>query len=145
MLAGFITKTLKLRCNECVNDLASAGSQGQDHMYVQKSSLLDVKDRGGLTRPSKKVFELCLITERAIGASNMGKLVFRRVIAISLAVAHEKRLQQQYSCATHAAALMRVVVRRYVTIRLHHITNTCNELIVSNRRRLNRLVIFNHM
>lgn len=143
-VAGYITRSLKLSCGDCVSDVIDAASQ-TPHGYPSRS-LIGMKDRGGLTRPSHLVYSLCLVTERELRATlastPLHRHSFQQIRNASITTITDKRLIQKSSCGAHAARLIREVVKRFITIRLRHIANTKKH--ESNRSRLNRLVIFSH-
>lgn len=130
LLAGFLIKTLKLTCDECIRDLIG-DKHTSDHQYhARQNSLLCQKDRGGLVKPAGHVLELCSITEKSIrliinGNSrnmNINTQTMMKVTCQATTVTFNRHLHRSFSCACHAASLIRHIIRRYAALRLHYVT-----------------------
>lgn len=57
--AGFIVRTYKSSCSDCIDDISRRG-------VVSSDSLIGVKNRGGLVVPCALVMNLCELSEAAI-------------------------------------------------------------------------------
>lgn len=146
-IAGFVSRKLikSLNCNVCANSLTS---------NVSKSMLLNRKNKGGLCKPSMDVVKICLVaesvmrTEQNFTASNVIlKLVswaIRKLNIQNLFVCLSEHCQDQDPLSGHILQLIRLILKHYFTIRLHHINSSQNEINDRIRQKLTKTIIFRH-
>ena len=168
-IAGYIVRSLrgKLKCENCAQQLVKpVGIFNSDHSYystcVGNGALLNVKDWGGLVRPSDQVFHVVERCE-AVLLCYLSKNFLSRRYSKSLLLALFTRSHVEdrptkffrHSCdlvegqLDHTQQLTREISSRYIEIRLKHFSKQYNHLVVekgkgSERFIHNRLVIFKH-
>lgn len=137
---GFITHSMKLTCSTCIDDITKSG-------VSNTNSLISIKNRGGLVVPAVKVLDLCILCEKTIRHllkyQSLDANSPHIIISSTLQLALEKRVLESYSCTSHAARLIRDIVKRYTMIRIRHECKKAD--LISERRMLNKLILFKHM
>lgn len=142
--AGFVTRTLKLTCGECVSDLASDTTEIPDTI-----SVITIKDRGGLITPAKSVFDLCLLSEKVlreiVNSQGLKPNTFSIVHCKTLEAAIERRLHMRFTCAEHAVSLVHAIINRYLMVRVKHEASKATSTDKTVRSKLNKLVLFQNV
>jgi hypothetical protein len=144
ILAGYVIGSLKLTCSECTEFVSTATpATTQDDL-----TLIAVKNRGGLIQPSRFVHEICIQAEKQLRQERNDK-PRKNAYAITsirtLSAVYQAGLHNHFSCTIHATELIKMIVSRYVMIRLHYMTKSVEANKQSLRQKLNRLVLFNHV
>lgn len=146
-IAGFVARKLinTINCNICAGSLTS---------NVSMSMLLNRKNRGGLCKPSKDVIRICLVaesimrTEKIFTSSNIIlKLIvwaIRKLNMESLFISLSEHCQNQDPLSGHILQLIKLILKNYFTIRLHHINSSQNEINDRIRQKLTKTIIFKH-
>lgn len=155
-IAGYVSKSLKdkLRCIECKQKLCSP--------VTGTNSLLEFKNRGGLTRPSFSVVKICLEAEKCFQRMlrvTSGKLPHCRGMtsAVSTAVLKNVSIMPFFSDFNdhiheaavednHAVYLTKSISKTYCKIRFKHLGSEFNEMPPGDRIRqvLSKLILFQH-
>lgn len=147
ILAGYVVRTLKLKCGDCAQFVADSETHTAP-LSADDLTLVAVKDRGGLIKPHTAVIGVCLAAERSIRllVTKLGLQhnIHQRVVTQTLSYVLLNNTHAAYTCAAHSTSLIKMIIERYSLIRIHHetskLTNTNN-----TRSKLNRIVIFSHL
>lgn len=113
-------------------------------------SLTDVKNRGGLIRPSSHMKKLCMLAEQVVrsilNCEGLHKDFINQCLASSLALVHNSYpdLYTTLFCCDHVNELLRTVLYRYIMIRSYYETSKVSSNL-NLRSKLSRLVIFNNV
>lgn len=153
-IAGFVIKHLmrKIQCEECINALVGDNS-GPEY------NLINIKNRGKLTYPSKDVVNICKKAEFAIRSAlheNGGKLskkhsslyLSNRTLQSLLGdpllfCTLEQHCIGQTVIENHAAHLMRAIASKYVQIRLFSLGSALTkDRILGERHTATKLILF---
>ena len=156
-IAGYVAKKVEkqLQCSDCCTAL---GSQTN----TPPSEFLKLKDKGKLYKPTQSVIKICEETEKCFErmlAATDGKLPHGKGITDAIAVAvlgscniaalfvdrHEHMFDTTVE-NNHIHNLIKHIVKIYCKIRLYHLGKqaTQNECGIIIRKKLNKLVLFNH-
>lgn len=119
------------------------------HLDVHKTDLIDLKDKGGLSYPSRRLVHLCAETERVITQLNdFSQSNIRDRIRVTVMNAlrcafvddHESGLN------SHAFQLSKQIIHMYIKIRLHSLSRSLTEDAQGGniRSRLTKSVLFAH-
>lgn len=146
-IAGFIVffLTKRLKCAECLNII-------EDVDHNDNCNLISLKSRGRLKHPSQKVFKICLEAEKQIRLeihrSSETKILKDNIITkITLKIIYEVILNNYFADdhdSTHLYNLIKSIIEKYITVRMHHIANQQNKRI-SLRSLYNKLILFQGM
>lgn len=146
-IAGFVSRKLinSINCNVCAGSLSNETSM---------SMLLNKKNRGGLCKPSKDVVNVCLVAETIMrmeqnfSASNIIlKLIALAINALNMETLFtclSRHCQDQDPLNGHILQLIRLILKHYFTIRLHHINSSQNEIKDRIRQKLTKTILFRH-
>ena len=145
ILAGFVVRTAKLKCSDCIDDIVCTTAD-----LYESSSLIGIKDRGGLVHPSKHISKCMRVAETTIRhfIEHEGMLShsFQKILTSTLTYISENNVIEHFKCTAHASCTVRSLTKRYIRIRLYHETKSqqikSSDLI---RSKINRLVIFSHV
>ena len=145
-----------MKCLECQHHL-----QDQCDVCVCKDMLLiEVKDNGGLTKPSRSVVMICKVTETivrhaasaGISEVNMKQVehkAFQRCLPLDVfhCLHYSNRFSLDPFSNDHKTSLIKLIIKEYAKIRLHHLTKewTRNHQRASQRQRNNKLTLFQGM
>jgi len=140
ILAGYILRTLKLRCDLCISDL----------MFTEKSSgtLISVKDRGGLIQPPSHVITICNAAEATFRQLASVNTTFPRnahkiITTQAMGYVLYKENHRKFASATHSTGIIKEILSRFTSIRIkHEVKRQVGPVI---RSKLNRLAIFIHV
>ena len=155
-IAGFVVKSLTsvLTCQRCVEALSDKNKQA--HVFIM------VKDRGGLKRPSQSRVTLCMGAEKCFQrmlVKTDGKLPQCKGISQSIAsavlentsnrVLFSDLLEHQFNTTiddNHLHKLVKLVVMKYIKIRMFHLTKQYMASISppSIRSHLTKSILFLH-
>jgi hypothetical protein len=154
-IAGWVIRKLqkKLSCSECLVALTTSAS-----VHNAGSSLLEIKNNGGLIIPSAGVVAVVQHAERVIRATvntsqientpSWGSILELEVlqsVPSNLFAEHRQHFDNsQHGISSHYHSLIRCIVRIYVNLRRHHAVNMYNFKLrgQSVRQKLNKTVIF---
>ena len=143
--AGYVVRSLKLRCDECTSFMAASS---QPHTR-DDATLLSVKDRGGLFTPQPVATQICLgaekIIRQCISLNGLTQNICQEVVAKTFLYVYLSNIHQQFSCHSHSNALIKSIAARYTKIRIHHETTKSAANKENLRSKLNRLVVFSHV
>ncbi|CAH1980465.1 unnamed protein product [Acanthoscelides obtectus] len=144
-IAGFVSKKLDqtLNCNECAKSVTTSDST---------CKLLNRKNRGGLSKPTKDVVKVCTVAESIIKTETnfsipniMLKLIsaaMRNLNFRELFLCLSEHCLEQDPLDGHIIQLIRLILKNYFTIRLHHINSTKNQITDRIRQRLTKTIHF---
>lgn len=150
-IAGFIVRRLipSVKCSICRSRLLSTSDPR--HLFpCRYFDLINIKDRGGLVRPSKAVIKTCMNSERVIRQYSKremasSKLAARiRLTVIENGVAfpddHDSGLD------SHATQLTKSIIDAYLKVKLHHLSKLSSDLLTGKRLRskLTKTILFRH-
>lgn len=144
-IAGFVSKKLvkTLNCNDCARSLTTSDSN---------CMLLNRKNRGGLCKATKDVVKICMVAESVIKTTknfSVSNIILRLVSA----AIRNLNLNELFSCLSehlldqdplhgHIIQLVRLILKNYFTIRLHHINATKNQVMDRIRQKLTKTIHF---
>ena len=152
-ISGFVARQLSntLSCDACRQQLFSddADLEMPPHPDVYKTDLIDLKDKGGLVYPSRKLVYLCAETERVItqlndfSHSNIRdriRVTVMNTVRSAFVDDHESGLN------SHAFQLSKQIIHLYVKIRFHSLSRSLTEAAqgANIRCRLTKSVLFAH-
>lgn len=144
-IAGFVSRKLMrtLNCNECANSLS---------VVTSSCRLLNRKNRGGLCKPSKDVVKICIVAESIIKLEKNFSAPNIMLKLICLTIRHLNISELFRSLTSHSVdqdplqghilQLIRLILRSYFTIRLHHINSQKNEIPNRLRQKLTKVILF---
>lgn len=143
-IAGFVSRavTKKIKCYICKNLLV-----GTDSM----STLQERKCRGGLINASNDVIKLCYITERVIrehqNEINKQHPIERLIVIAMSRVTSDifdnvLHMLEQAPLQDHRTILIKLILYRYIQLRLRHICNSKQHAIQRIRNKFNKLITF---
>lgn len=170
-IAGYVVRSLvgRSKCEDCSGALVATTINSNDHQYTNIDAgsygrLTTIKNRGGLTIPSRGVFQVIKRADRIFRQTiclNPEKYMpIKRLDLQLLRLLNKSCLEEEpvqfftHSCAPepgmmpHSVQLYSQIASKYFDIRLKHYTKQYNQRMVhkggSDRSRLSRLVIFKH-
>jgi hypothetical protein len=140
-------RTFRTKCVDRACDMLSTSTCSLT-FDDSATSLIGVKNRGGLVRPAPHVLQICLATERAtrvvLQAYGLRKNIPKQVIAHSLSHAVVSNLSASFACVAHCSSFIRELVSQYTIIQLKH-ESVMRHTAPVLRSKLNRLVLFSHV
>jgi len=141
--AGFIVKTLKkiVHCTSCINLLT------QNSNY--ESTLITMKNRGGLNFASDEVFFICKCTEKVVRQNGnlflkniYSKLVNETLRMLPKTIFDNAHFFEQEPLLSHRNQLLVLIISKYIDIRLNHEGKIMNDHKERIRMQNNKLTIF---
>jgi hypothetical protein len=143
-LCGFVVKKLRKKksCQICCAVLEDEESN---------SAFLRRKDRGGLVRPSKDVINVCRVAELVFRENNkfsgnvIEKLMLTSKRNLNIAKTSSglsDHILEQDALNNHLLQLINLILKCYLTIRLHHHNMSTNEIKDRIRHRYSKLILF---
>lgn len=141
--AGYVVFSLKLKCSDCIQFLTHQGpTTTQDD-----TSLISIKNRGGLKLSNPIVSKLCLMNEhilrQILSVEGLSPNTYKKALSLVMSYAVSHDLIQHFTCASHASSLLKTLVSRYCTIRIHHETKKASSDQSNIRQKLN--ILFSHV
>ena len=156
-IAGYVVKMVMkhICCFQCSQSL---GSKKHRH----ESRFLQLKDRGGLVKPSRSVVTVCEETEKCFErlllttAGDIPRSIgIPEAIAISVLqnIDISKVFQELKSHIfdsevenNHVFTLIKTIAKSYCKIRLHHLGKQCTQKLTGTliRKKLSKHVLFKH-
>jgi len=151
-IAGFVVRKVSVQhgCSDCSEVL----------FRTTKSGLVRRKDRGGLKSPSADVLKTCRKAEMYIRACATDKIflttkrdmhvirIFREVVSESPAIFSglDEHVSEQAPLENHKFTLLKLVVKKYVIIRMCWDISLTNSSFVKDglRSRATKTVLFQH-
>lgn len=153
-IAGFVVRKLlpNVKCDICRGRLLCDANPDAVLMpHIQTYfDFINLKDCGGLIRPSNDVITVCRITEtvvrqlsdRDLARPNLKDFVKLSVLANDTVFPddHESGLD------SHAVQLLKAIVDYYVKVKLHHLSTLKTEKLLGSRIRskLIKTILFKH-
>lgn len=140
-ISGYVSRhlTKSLKCEECVDSLTTTSK-------LPHHTLITLKDMGGLCYSSEDVYKIYLSTEIIIrhlikksgGNFFSSKYNYTYITVNTLKVFMEKEVftcltkhtLDQPSTLNHRIHLIRAIINKYSTIRLHHEAKVSTKLIL---------------
>lgn len=147
-IAGAICKCLKpkLKCSACMAALLHSIKDP-----AINSLLITLKNRGGLLRPSGNLCRLLLLTEKFIRNCIKSGVKTQSVVAEILSQSNNiftdldsHTSLESYAFCDHKIALIKGVIKIYMTIRMNKIAKDRN-FMFGERQKLNRNLVFKHL
>lgn len=141
-IAGFAAKKVakKIACSYCCNFLFSEETA---------SLLLERKNRGGLCKASSDVVKLCRVAEKACrgrcGIQRVDQIVLfalREIDVSTYFLGLSGHILSQDPLNNHLLQLIDIILRVYITIRIHYVNKCRNEDVVRVRQQYTKLVLF---
>lgn len=149
-ISGYVVKDLhsKIKCESCLKELY-ADNYDDDDLY-----LIKIKNKGGLTFPSKDVINICLRTEcsiRSVQAQSLNTLNFRKHKIVSNTLKSligqdcfkksANHMFDQSPTVNHVILLIKCIAEKYIDIRFKHFESIQNDT-VNHRQQITISVIF---
>jgi len=146
-IAGFVVRKLKknILCLVCAAELESESSGSQ---------LLNRKNRGGLVKASNSVIQICRIGERTVREfkqidkpNTVSKITLSAMKYINMEkyfINLSTHILDQEPLNNHLLQLIKYILNYYITIRLHHINKSTNEIDDKIRSYYTKLILFKH-
>lgn len=146
-ISGFVVHKIKksILCALCSDALESEETT---------STLILRKNRGGLIKPSLDVIEICKIAERVIreytkiDKSNVvNKITIESMKRINISKyfnSLSSHFLDQEPLNNHLIQLIKIILKIYITLRLHHINSSTNAIDQKIRTFYTKLIHFNH-
>jgi hypothetical protein len=156
-ISGYVVSMVKSRihCEKCCAVLTAEFCE--DNMA---HSLIAIKDRGGLTKPSQSVVKVSLETERGFQRLLAAKQGLPRAPGVIPAITHDvlckvasktfdslkDHMFDTEPTTNHVFALIKCISECYCKVRLHHLAAKYNEQVTGKivRKTLGKLILFKH-
>lgn len=151
-ISGFVTKkAIKfLKCEVCIHALKTT----TDTKYL----LIDLKNRGGLTKPVEYVVKLCKISEKTFKTSIQCAVTSRKnpvdflILKCMSQITNiyeyfpslNNHIYSQSPINNHLLQLIKYIIKTYITIRLHHYNKELSQPKIRVRSELTKLITFKH-
>jgi len=151
-ISGFVTKkAIKfLKCEVCIHALKTT----TDTKYL----LIDLKNRGGLTKPVEYVVKLCKISEKTFKTSIQCAVTSRKnpvdflILKCMSQITNiyeyfpslNDHIYSQSPINNHLLQLIKYIIKTYITIRLHHYNKELSQPKIRVRSELTKLITFKH-
>lgn len=141
--AGYVKRSLKLRCNDCIDFITAEPEKA----IRDETTLISIKNRGGLTIPNTPMLRLCKAAEQCIRWSLqvLDSAAIKRVQAHTLTYTLLNNIHLDFKCASHATELIKTIIQRYTIIRIKYEASKLDPKQDNMRQKLNRLVVFSHV
>lgn len=148
-LAGWVVRSVgsKIKCETCKKKLV-AGE------FKSPSLLIERKNRGGLTKPSKFVEIICKTAEKVIREYSHTLFALRnpleRLVVQSLnrlpssVLRGDDHIFDQTPLFDHHNQLVRNILERYICVRFHHESAMLHVRDERIRMKMNKLTLFKH-
>lgn len=157
-IAGFVVSSLCkiIKCEICLQALEEK-PQEHDYAFNKHSRFTQLKDNGGLHKPSKSVHELCRLTESCIRQNVTVSMQCNKIsLAIELAVLrnivgmdifpdlHEHMFDAELGIEHHRISLIKKIINLYRKVRLHKLAKDKNLELKGQavRHKLSKLILF---
>ena len=158
-IAGFVVRMVRkiIKCPDCLGSLSISSE-----MTSKTNLFLQMKDKGGLVKPSQSVVAVCKCTERCLQRMLLccrGKLPHATSLlsAISMTVlgeigetaAFDELKPHMFDCtpdSNHIFVLISVISLCYAKVRMHSLAKKCTEELMGERvrKKLSKLILFKH-
>ena len=146
-IAGYISRSItkQLNCDVCWTNIIGNKSL---------SDLQNRKNQGGLLPASKDVVEICTLAEKTLRSFqnifNTKNLVHKIIIATlpklpSYIFDNHNHMLEQTVLSDHRMQLIKIVLKKYLNVRLHHEGASRQDTIIRLRNKYNKLILFNNM
>lgn len=154
-IAGFVVrKLLSLKCSTCFDRLFASNTEEVlplMHFDARMYDLIEMRDEGGLIKPSRAVIFICHQTEAVIKHMKEEDFCQRSLLCkIKLAVLNDSPVpfpdDHESGLNSHSLVLTKLVIDNYVKVRMHHLSNLRTSEAQGKKVRYNlkRTVILSH-
>lgn len=149
-IAGFVVKQLNkiIDCSVCCSALEDK---------YRKHTLIDIKNRGGLKKPSVDVIKICRITEKIfisriheipkLSGNPINYLTIKTMSQIninSLFTILNVHILSQSPINNHLLQIIKLIIKKYIVIRLHHYNKEQSQPKCRIRSHLTKQILFQH-
>lgn len=152
-IAGFIGRKLKktLKCEKCIEII-------EDTEHISGKSLIDIKNRGGLFKPTSDLNRICQVSEKIlreyqarIGSKYLGQQrnllqminkVSAKVLPTQVFCKLKDHSLEQSLYDDHRNLLIKSIAQKYFKIRIHYITKKLSIPTEKIRTYLTKTIIF---
>lgn len=153
-IAGFVVRKVirSLKCMTCFDKLLSSDDVDVPVFHCESSfDLIDLRDRGGLIRPSNCVIQLCKKTEDVIRGLDEKQLCSRSLEhRIRLSVLNESSDifpdDHESGLNSHSLQLTKSIINTYIEVRLHHRASLFTDALQGKkiRSKLTKTILFSN-
>lgn len=152
-IAGYIIRKLmkKLNCVECINALTVRDAE-------TNQNLINIKSRGSLLYPSRDVIYICKQVDNALTMyikvhKNLSDInintvtydIMKNIISYTsqgIFNVLKEHINDQCFFSNHVNHLLKSIISLYAKIRLTHYIQTQQNVSLSDRHKLNKIIIF---
>lgn len=146
-IAGFVVRSIlkRIQCEVCAKEIKS---------HKTNSLLLNKKNRGGLTMANADVVSICQVAERTVreytkksNHISIDYLVLKSISILSIDkyfLNLTNHFMDQEPLNNHLLQMIRLILKTFITIRIHHINTSSNEIDKRVRRLYTKLIHFQH-
>lgn len=156
-ICGFIVRKLfkKIDCSTCTENLIENFSMHNYNHKFKCSILVDLKNRGGLIKSSVAVIKIVRFVEHKLieltnsFTSNTSSIT-SKIIILTKNYVFNYNIFKNMNCFeesfldNHKLDLVTIICKKYLKIRLHYVAKIKNSTVVSKRRLLTKLILFNN-
>lgn len=159
-ICGFIVRRVskKIDCTTCCKNLLEKFNEHSYAYLSENSKLVHIKNRGGLIKSSSFALKVVKFVEKTLIAMTnnfksieilTSNLTTKIIITTKNYVYHSNILVNN-KCPndgfleSHELEMVTITCKEYLKVRLHHVAKSKTADIVSKRRLLTKLVLFNH-
>uniref|UniRef100_A0ABD2WYE5 THAP-type domain-containing protein n=1 Tax=Trichogramma kaykai TaxID=54128 RepID=A0ABD2WYE5_9HYME len=148
-VSGAVVKSIKnkIKCSACIDDLTA---NAKEHPL---SSLQVRKTYGALTSASQDVIFICQTAEKILKAQNslvqpriVDKMIITaiKMLPVNALFTKNEHVFDQAPLFDHRNQLIRMVLKQYYLIRLHHEAAKISEFKSRVRTKLQRIIVFSN-
>lgn len=117
------------------------------------SDLQNQKNQGGLLSASKDMVEICILAEKTLHSfknifhtKNLPKIIIATLPKLpSHIFDNDSHVFEQTVLSDHRMQLIKIFLKKYLNVRLHHEGASRRDTIVRLRNKYNKLILFNNM
>jgi hypothetical protein len=156
-ICGFIVRKIliKLNCLTCYENLLE---KFNEHNYFQAnaySTFVNLKNRGGLVKCSDAVLKIVRFVEKKLLELTCNFVSLKcslktKIIIYARNYVYNFNIFENESCPddsfleNHRLELVSLICNEYLKIRLHYVAKSKTNTIISKRRLLTKLILFNN-
>lgn len=149
-ISGFVVKQIKkiINCHICCNALEDS---------TRQYSLIDIKNRGELIKPSIDITRICKITEKIFTSRiiEVPKHLEDPIQFLMLKTMAHINITNVFNCLNehiltqspinnHLLQIIKLIIKKYLTIRLHHHNKELSQPKSRIRTHLTKMILFKH-
>jgi len=159
-ICGFIVRRIskKIDCLTCCDNLLETFNEHNYAILNENSKLVAIKNRGGLVKSSYFVVKVVKFVEKTLidltfnfkSVKMLNSSLTSKIIIFAKNYVYNSNILVNVNCPNdgflenHKLELVTIICKEYLKIRLHHVAKSKTSDIVSKRRLLTKLVLFNH-